>query len=392
MSAAACTVGESQATRFPWLGLLALACAAFITVLTECVVAGLLPAMSRDLGISETWVGQLTSVYALGSMLTAIPMVKLTCHMPRRRLLMAALLSFAVVNSAMAWTHSYGLMLVTRFLGGVTGGLVWALLVGYASRMVPPRQQGRAIAVAMLGTPLALTIGMPAGVWLALWLGWRGVFGLMSLLSVALVVWARLSLPSLPGLPMQSRGRLSEVLALPGLLPVYVVMLLAVLAHNVLYTYIAPFIAFTGVTLSLDKLLLLFGVASVVSVVITGAWIDRWLRWLMVICIGLFLLASLILAWWPRWPWVPVIGMALWGLSYGGAATLLQTAVSRRAGEQQDLGQSLVVVGWNGAIAGGGVVGGMLLRIGGVDTLPWLLVWLLVVTLWVTVSAKKSWT
>ena len=110
---------EPTPARLPMLGLLALACGAFITVLTECIVAGLLPAMSRDLGLSEALVGQLTTVYALGSLLTAIPMVKLTSHFPRRPLLLAAILGFALVNSVMAWTDAYALMLVSRFLGGV---------------------------------------------------------------------------------------------------------------------------------------------------------------------------------------------------------------------------------------------------------------------------------
>ncbi|HET6553544.1 MAG TPA: MFS transporter [Dyella sp.] len=377
--------------RLPLAGLLALACGAFITVLTECIVAGMLPDMSRDLGICDVLVGQLTSIYALGSLLTAIPVVKLTSHLPRRPLLLAALVGFAVVNSAMAWTTSYALMLATRFLGGVAAGLLWALLAGYASRMVGPQQQGRAIAVAMLGTPLAMTIGIPAGTWLSHLIGWRWVFGLMSLLSLALVLWARMALPSVPGLPPQKSGSLRGVLALPGLLPVYLVMLLAVLAHNVLYTYIAPFVSLSGAQHSLDRLLLLFGVSSVLSIAITGALIDRWMRPLMAIGTGLFLLASLAMAIWPSSPVVLVAAVAVWGLGFGGAATLIQTAVARRSGEQQDLGQSLVVVGWNLAIAGGGVLGGVLLKTGGIAMLPWSLVLLLALTLVTVLPAKRAW-
>ncbi|MBT2117615.1 MFS transporter [Dyella sp. LX-66] len=382
---------EPAPARLPMLGLLALACASFITVLTECIVAGLLPAMSRDLGLSAAAVGQLTTVYALGSLLTAVPMVKLTSHLPRRPLLMAAILGFALVNSAMAWTVSYTLMLVSRFLGGVAAGLLWALLAGYASRMVAPQLQGRAIAVAMVGTPLAMSIGIPAGTWLSQLIGWRWVFGLMSILSVLLVGWSRAALPPVPGVPPQHGGSLRDVLGRPGLLAVYVVMLLAVLAHNVLYTYIAPFVALSGSQDALDRLLLLFGVSSVVSIAVTGALIDRWMRALMALGMALFLLASVAMALWPSSQGVLVGAVAVWGLGFGGAATLIQTAVARRSGEQQDLGQSLVVVGWNLAIAGGGVVGGVMLKSASAALLPWALVVLLVLTLWVAVPAKKAW-
>lgn len=382
---------EPTPGRLPMLGLLALACGAFITVLTECIVAGLLPAMSRDLGLSEALVGQLTTVYALGSLLTAIPMVKLTSHLPRRPLLLAAILGFALVNSVMAWTDAYVLMLVSRFLGGVAAGLLWALLAGYASRMVAPQLQGRAIAVAMLGTPLAMSIGIPAGTWLSQLIGWRWVFGLMSLLSVALAGWSRAALPPVPGVPPQQSGTLRDVLARPGLVAVYAVMLLAVLAHNVLYTYIAPFVVLSGSQAMLDRLLLLFGVSSVVSIAITGALIDRWMRALIVLGMALFLLAAVAMALWPSSQAVLVTAVAVWGLGFGGAATLIQTAVARRSGEQQDLGQSLVVVGWNLAIAGGGVVGGVMLKLTNAAMLPWALVALLAVTLWVAVPAKKAW-
>ena len=383
--------GESARARLPMPGLLTLACATFITVLTECVAAGLLPSISRDLDISESLVGQLTTVYALGSLLTAIPLVKLTGHLPRRPLLMAAMLGFALANSTMTWADSYALMLASRFLGGVAAGLLWALVTGYASRMVAPQQQGRAISIVMVGIPLAMTLGIPAGTWLAQHIGWRWVFGLMSLLSLALVAGSRITLPSVPGVPPQQRGSLREVLTRPGLLAVYAVMLLAVLAQNTLYTYIAPFAALSGSQAVLDRLLLLFGAASVVSMMVTGALIDRWMRALMAAGMALFLLATVAMALLPQSQAVLVAAVVLWGLGFGGVSALIQTAVARRAGKQIDLGQSLVVVGWNLAIAGGGALGGAVLKSAGAAMLPWPLVVVLLATLWVTLAARKAW-
>ncbi len=70
---------------------------------------------------------------------------------------------------------------------GVAAGLAWGLLAGYARRLVPPEQQGRALAVAMLGAPLALSLGVPLGTWLGGLLGWRWAFGLLSLTALLLV-------------------------------------------------------------------------------------------------------------------------------------------------------------------------------------------------------------
>lgn len=49
-------------------------------------------------------------------------------------------------------------------------------------------------------------------------------------------------------------------------------------------------------------------------------------------------------------------------MSFGGAATLFQTAIARTAGDAADVAQSMLVTAWNLAIAGGGIVGGILLE------------------------------
>ena len=168
----------------PLGGLLALASAGFITILTEAMPAGLLPQMSDGLGVSPALVGQLVTLYALGSLLAAIPLTLLTRGWRRRPLLLIAIGGFALVNSVTAFSSHYGVTLVARFFAGVFAGLLWALLAGYASRMVAPNLQGRAIAVAMLGAPLALSLGVPAGTFLGTTVGWRLSFAIMTGLTL----------------------------------------------------------------------------------------------------------------------------------------------------------------------------------------------------------------
>lgn len=43
----------SSSKRLPWVGLLALAMAGFICILTESLPAGLLPQIAQDLGVSS---------------------------------------------------------------------------------------------------------------------------------------------------------------------------------------------------------------------------------------------------------------------------------------------------------------------------------------------------
>lgn len=57
--------------------LLAFTVAGFITIMTEIIPAGLLALISHDLEVSEALAGQMISVYALGSVIAAIPVCPL---------------------------------------------------------------------------------------------------------------------------------------------------------------------------------------------------------------------------------------------------------------------------------------------------------------------------
>ncbi|VTN14662.1 Purine ribonucleoside efflux pump nepI [Raoultella terrigena] len=212
-------MNSATAHRMPVASLLALAMAAFITILTEALPAGLLPQMAQGLAVSEAWVGQTVTVYAIGSLVAAIPLTAATQGVRRRPLLLAAIGGFAIANTVTTLSASYALTLAARFVAGVSAGLLWALLAGYAARMVPEHQKGRAIAIAMVGTPLALSLGVPAGTLLGNLLGWRMCFGIISLLALLLMGWVRLKVPDFAGQPTDKRLSLRQVFILPGIRP-----------------------------------------------------------------------------------------------------------------------------------------------------------------------------
>ncbi|MEC5317376.1 MFS transporter [Brenneria populi subsp. brevivirga] len=375
--------------RLPWASLLALAMAAFITILTEALPAGLLPQMAQGLAVSEAWVGQTVTIYAIGSLVAAIPLTAVTQGVRRRPLLLAAILGFVVANTVTMFSGSYALTMAARFLAGVSAGLLWALMAGYAARMVPERQKGRAIAIAMAGTPLALSLGVPAGAFLGNLVGWRVCFGIMSGLALLLMAWARVKMPDFAGQPAGKRLALGHVFTAAGVRPVLFVVLAFVLAHNILYTYIAPFLAAAGMAERTDLALLAFGVTSLLGIWIIGMLIDRYLRLLTLAGTILFGLSALALGVAGDTPAVVYAAVAAWGLAFGGAATLFQTALAKTAGDAADVAQSMLVTAWNIAIAGGGIIGGVLLERFGVAAFSPALLVLLAATLAVVWGAKR---
>lgn len=379
---------DGRPARLPMAGLLALAMAGFVTILTEALPAGLLPQIGDGLAVSEALVGQLVTIYAIGSLVAAIPLTAATQGMRRRPLLLAAIAGFAVANTVTAVSGSYTLTMVARFFAGVSAGLLWALLAGYAARMVPEHLKGRAIAVAMVGTPLALSLGVPAGTFLGAAIGWRACFGIMSVLTLILIVWVFIKVPDFPGQAAGQRQRLGAVFTIPGIRPVLFVTLAFVLAHNILYTYIAPFLGEARMSERTDLVLLVFGVTSLIGIWIVGVLIDYRLRALTLSSTALFGLSALALGIWGDVPAVIYGAVAAWGLAFGGAATLFQTALAKTAGDAADVAQSMLVTVWNMAIAGGGIVGGLLLESFGVRAFPFALVMLLLATLVVAWASR----
>ena len=389
MSAPTARVGVAAEGRLPLASLLSLAMAASTTILTEALPAGLLPQMAQSLAVSEAWVGQTVTIYAIGSLMAAIPLTAATQGLRRRPLLLAALAGFVLANTVTTLSTSYALTMTARFLAGVSAGVLWALLAGYAARMVPDHQKGRAIAVAMVGTPLALSLGVPAGTFVGNLVGWRVCFGIMSGLALVLMLWARIKLPDFAG---QATGRalsLRQVFTLPGVRPVLVAVLAFVLAHNVLYTYIAPFLSAAGMAQRTDAVLLVFGVASLLGIWIVGVLIDRRLRAMTLGSIGVFAMAALALGVARDVPGVVYVAVAAWGVAFGGSATLFQTALANVAGSAADVAQSMLVTAWNLAIAGGAIVGGVLLERVGAGAFAPALVALLALALGVVWAARR---
>lgn len=381
-------MGKEQGEKLPLGALLALAMTGFICIVTETLPAGLLPEVGKGLGVSASFAGQMVTVYALGSLLAAIPLTIATQSWRRRTVLLLTIIGFLVFNSVTALSSDYWLTLVARFFAGVSAGLAWSLIAGYARRMVVPQLQGRALAIAMVGTPIALSLGVPLGTWLGGFMGWRMAFGLMSAMTLLLIVWVLVKVPDYPGQSSSQRMALRQVFFTPGVRSVLGVVFTWMLAHNILYTYVAPFVSGAGLASDVDWVLLTFGIAALAGIWVTGRLVDRHLRKTVLASLATFAAVSVFLGVFSGSAPAVYVGVFIWGLTFGGAATLLQTALADSAGEGADVALSMNVVVWNSAIAGGGLLGGVLLGHWGVGVFPWVLLVLSVLSLVIALRAR----
>lgn len=356
---------DHTATRMPWAALVALAAIGFLLLSAETMPAGLLPLMAGDLGASEGVIGQFISVWALGTVVVTVPAITLTRGIRRKPLLLASLTCLVLANTVTALSSDVVLSLVSRFVGGAATGVLWGMLAAYGRRISPPKRGGLALAVVSTGAPVGFALGTPLGAWVGGVLDWRWSFIGMSLLGIVLLVLVVLLVPDVAGQAAGGRLPLRRVFLLPGVPVVLVVIVLWMLGHNTIYTYIAPFLRDTGTGLSADLVLLVYGVCSIGGVALTAALIDRHPRGLLWASLGGFVSAAVLLLVGHGSPAVVLGAAVLWGLTFGGASPQLQSALTIAGGSESDLANAFLPVAFNLAISAAGLVGALLLGFSG---------------------------
>lgn len=372
--------GRTQ-ERLPVGQLLAFTVAGFLAIMTENLPAGLLPQIGAGLGVSAAMAGQTVTLYALGSVMAAIPVIAATRSWNRRPLFLLAIGGLLLFNTLTALSAQYGLTLLARFIAGMSAGVVWGLMAGYARRLAPQHLQGRAFALVGVGQPIALSLGVPLGARLGAQFDWRVVFWIISAVALLLLGWVRLRIPDFPGQAQHQRLPVRKVVLIPGIGPVLLVLLAWIFAHNILYTFIAPFLDTSGTGLRVELALLVFGATSVLGIWGTGVLVDRHLRGVTLASLAAFAIAAALLAIAHGSAALALVGVALWGLTFGGAPILLQTALADSAGEQADVAQSILVTVFNLAVAGGGLAGGLVIDAAGPAWLPWAVLPLIAIAL-----------
>lgn len=113
----------------------------------------------------------------------------------------------------------------------------------------------------------------------------------------------------------------------------------------------------SGLTGNVGLILLIFGIAALIGIWITGMLVDRHLRNLVLLSLAALAAISVALVGGMREQLVVFLAVIVWGWSFGGASTQMQTAAADAAGDHVDVIQAMVTTAWNQAIASGGVMG-----------------------------------
>ncbi|MFN4002714.1 MFS transporter [Microcella sp.] len=374
--------------RLPWTSLLLLSAGIFVAVTSEFLPIGLLPQLRDELGVTEAQVGLLITVFAGTVVVATAPLTHLTRAVPRKRLLVALLAVFAVANLVAALAPGYAVLVVARIIGGAAHGVFWAVVSPYAARLVTPDRLARAVAIATSGATVATVAGIPLGTLLGAAVGWRASFAVIAGLVVVIAALIVVVLP-----PVEHRAGDAAAAALPTarrdatIVPVVVLcatVVLVTLGHATFYTYIAAWVIEVAriEAGAVAGILLLFGVAGALGVVLAGVLGDRFPRALLpVLLVGVAgsVAALAVLA---DQPAAVVVFLVLWSAFLGGVPVIFQARLLHTASPAlRDIAAAWLTVAFNIGIGGGALLGGIVIGAWSLAALPLVTVALLLAAL-----------
>ncbi|MET9252367.1 Cmx/CmrA family chloramphenicol efflux MFS transporter [Streptomyces sp. NPDC003717] len=281
------------------LPLYLLAVAVFAMGTSEFMLAGLLPDIASDLDVTVGTAGVLTSAFAIGMIVGAPVVAALARNWPRRSCLLGFVLAFAAAHVVGALTASFPVMFASRVVAALANAGFLAVALTAATALVSPDRKGRALAVLLSGTTVAMVSGVPGGSVLGTLLGWRAAFWAVAALCLPATLGVLRAVPAGRGADgATDRPELRAELARLTRPPLILVMLLGALVNAATFgslTFLAPVVTDTA---GLGKLwisvaLVLFGAGSFVGVTVAGRLSDR--RPGLVVAVG----GPLLVAGWP---------------------------------------------------------------------------------------------
>ena len=370
MSSAPAPVAADVATvpsaRHFVLALLALATGGFAIGTTEFMTMGLLPQIAEGVGVSIPIAGHVISAYAIGVVVGAPVLAFLGARLPRRGLLVALMVAYAVGNAASAVATSYGVLTLARVATGFPHGAYFGVASLVAASLAPEGRKGRAVAMVMLGLSVANVVGVPAATWLGQHLGWRSAFWAVTGLALVTAALVLAFVPSCPGDTAATGRRELRAFREPQ---VWLTLLAGAVGFGgmfAVYTYIAPTVTDVGGLPdgAVPVFLLVFGLGMVVGTWLAGELAD-WsvYRSLLGSAVGMAVVLVAFAALAPAGWWLLPISFSVTVL--GSVLVVnLQLRLMDVAGDAQTLGAALNHASLNVANAAGAWLGGVVIAAG----------------------------
>lgn len=224
----------------------------------------------------------LVSSYSLSAAFSGFMAAFFVDRMDRKKVLLFGYSGFLLGTIACGLAPTYSLLLVSRIVAGLFGGLIAAQILSIISDIFPYENRGKAMGSVMSAFAIASTLGVPFALYLANLIHWHAPFLLVGIMGIALLPLLYRIIPNMTRhihAPEQKQSPFTALLQLKNDRNMQLALLfngLINMGHFLIIPFINPFLEFNnGYSRQLTPLIYLSGgIASFIAAHILGRFSD----------------------------------------------------------------------------------------------------------------------
>jgi predicted MFS family arabinose efflux permease len=360
--------------RHSWPGVLAIALGALSLVVTEFLPVGLLPGISRDLGVAEGTAGLAVTVTAILGFIAA-PVTAIAIGRADRKRVLLGLTALLILSSVLSWkAESFAMLLIARIILGIGIGGFWAISITAAAKLVPPEKVHAASSLVFAGISIGSVIAVPAGSYIGAHADWRVGFLGASVLAVFCFL---LQLVFLPALKMKQGVNVRDFFGLlknGEVRAILLTVIFIVAGQYAGYTFVTPYLEQIVHldTAIVSALLFAYGVATVIGNFVGGAFAGRDLHKTVVATVWIYVLSLAAMATFASSPVLAGLALLVWALSWGMAPVGTQLWLYNATLHAPEAAQAMNTSVFQLSIGLGSLAGSVAVNHAGLQSSMWL--------------------
>ncbi len=224
----------------------------------------------------------LVGAYTLTAAVSGFAAAFFVNQFDRKRLLLYGYGGFLLGTLACGFAPTYELLLASRVLAGLFGGLIGAQVLSIVADLIPYERRGSAMGAIMSAFAVASTLGVPFSLYLANLISWHAPFILVGVLGIAIIPLVMKYIPVMSSHIQEQSGSkfdvLTEVIKSPTQRLALLFSALMMMGHFMIIPFINPYMEFNnGYPKSITPMIYLVGgIASFASANILGRVSDRY--------------------------------------------------------------------------------------------------------------------
>ena len=317
----------------PNMMLLVFSAMSFVLAMTAFVFSGILDKVAVSLGISVADSGLLNTMYSYGAAFGVPITLILFRKVERSRMLKLMLFATILTTFALIYAQNFVQLLIVRLLMGISANSYGVLAISTILALSPKDRQGRSLAFYIMGSSLALVIGIPLTRALSAVLDWRSIFWILNAMMLLSLVYFLKYLPKADheATKLDLKNELQFFKDGKTLL-LLAYTLTMFMGYNAFYTYATPYLLllFPSIEPLMSLILVGLGLASFTGNLIGGHVSDA-IGYAKSMMLGAVLQTAamlLILVFQPS-KWLSVLFIIVWLMSAWFTGLQLNTGIAQ---------------------------------------------------------------